>query len=1548
MKSNNKSNNRNMPKILFPLIFLIVLLPLSFAEGALNDYCVTPPFLSQSIPPNVLIVLDNSGSMCDQAYAGSYDPTQFAKICSNDSTKSCTTSADCTSPGVCDSYYYGYFDGPKNYKYTNNGRWEETTDAMTTGTNSNPIASGSFLNWATMRRVEVAKKLLTGGKGNPRSASPGVTVKLDGETGCGSSWNFQKDYDTSAGNLIYPFAGDYRFTRSSDDLDASPISGGTSTFYTYPTSDISVPAGWSEFPSAGGVTAWDKVDEAPSDIDTTYIQNNNTTSPVILGYTYTQTEPVGTITVTVKVRAKQTASGAVRKLRGVLRIDGTDYESNTSNLTTSYATYSFTWTSNPAGGAWTWDQIKAIAGSGNLQGFGVKADAGYTSRYPRVTQVYLDVSVASPDGSFNTIVDKGSVNATGIIDTLSSDVRFGLAYYNTSEGAYVKTYVDFGATTSMQTSIDGMIPSTMTPLAETLYEMTRYFRQDSPYYSNSPADYQKGSVQIGYDPYWYKYSTLDASLADQYVPCAKSFVLFLTDGESTQDTSIPGTSTSPPYAACSLTNIKACSGYGGSPNNPNPRFAGTSIGTPYSSSGSDYLIDVAYWARTNDMRPGTETDVPTTWRQSIPGTQNVTLYSVYMFGRGSTLLKDAAIYGGFNDLNGNNKPDCTTIPAECYRDTDGDGVVRSDGTDDPLTYYEGDDGYALETSITSAISAILKRVSSGTAASVLASGEGSGANLVQAVFYPKKSFGTTEIDWIGSLKNLWYYVDPFFANSSIREDTLQETPDRKLNLINDYIAQLYFDTTSQTTKARRFQDTDGDGAADITKTTVAYEDLGNIWEAGILLWSRTSARTIKTTTGSGLIDFSTANEATLRSYLQAADAAEGAKIINYISGTDQSGYRNRTVAIDLNGDGDTADAGESAKVWKLGDILNSTPKISSWLPLNSYNTTYSDTIYQSFIDASAYANRGMVFAGGNDGMLHAFKLGKLELPNDSHTDTCTFGTYDRACLSNPTGYLGGSSIPLGQEMWAFIPKNVLPYLKYIADPNYCHIYSVDMAPVIFDASINIDTAAAGQLAACSNTAYSDYWKCKKSVNSWKTILIGGMRTGGASKPKNVNCSTATPDSVCAPVEVGGASVGYSSYFALDVTDQSNPKLLWEYSHPELGFATTGPAVVRIKSRTAGVTNSTPDEDTNGRWFVAFGSGPTGPVSSGDSQFLGHSDQKMRLFVLDLKTGVLATTNPIDTGITFAFAGSMLNAAHDSDTDYQDDAVYIPYVKKCTATNNICANDTWTNGGIGRLLTKEDLDGNDVSSTGSTALNPYNWAWNRVIDDVGPVTSAVARLEKKSAGLMWLYFGTGRYYFAGAAGDDPNNLRALFGIKDPCFSTSGFDTNCTTPRTFCTTPCTNPSACTEPLPCGELTNVTNVANTPSNPDDASFKGWYINLPASAGASFAERVITDPLATSSGVVFFTTFAPNSDICAFGGSTYLWGVKYNTGGAPGASLKGKALIQTSTGAIEHVDLSTALSGSGGRKTPAFTGVPPTAQGLSIISPPPPVERILHIRER
>jgi type IV pilus assembly protein PilY1 len=144
--------------------------------------------------------------------------------------------------------------------------------------------------------------------------------------------------------------------------------------------------------------------------------------------------------------------------------------------------------------------------------------------------------------------------------------------------------------------------------------------------------------------------------------------------------------------------------------------------------------------------------------------------------------------------------------------------------------------------------------------------------------------------------------------------------------------------------------------------------------------------------------------------------------------------------------------------------------------------------------------------------------------------------------------------------------------------------------------------------------------------------------------------------------------------------------------------------------------------------------------------------------------------------------------------------------------------------------------------------------------------------------------------------------------------------------------------------GQLSSV-NVTSSTGVQDD---EGWYINLDTSLGSYRAERVITDPLTTTTGIVFFTTYKPYNDVCSYGGKSFIWALKYDTGAAPGALLKGVALLQVSTGSIEQVDLSTAFTEKSGRRTGALEGVPPTSQGLSLMTTPPPVKRVIHMRER
>ncbi len=201
-------------------------------------------------------------------------------------------------------------------------------------------------------------------------------------------------------------------------------------------------------------------------------------------------------------------------------------------------------------------------------------------------------------------------------------------------------------------------------------------------------------------------------------------------------------------------------------------------------------------------------------------------------------------------------------------------------------------------------------------------------------------------------------------------------------------------------------------------------------------------------------------------------------------------------------------------------------------------------------------------------------------------------------------------------------------------------------------------------------------------------------------------------------------------------------------------------------------------------------------------------------------------------------------------------------------------------------------------------------------------------------------------------DDATAQRHLYGVKDPCFTYGN------TINPSCATTVSEASLQT-------VTDATIIDEAIAN--YSGFQGWKIELDTAASVDYvgtgaksyqAERVITDPRTTESGVAFFTTFRPYGDDCAIGGRTFLWGVRYNTGGLPPYALQGRALIQVSTASVEQLDLGDAFSRSvsgavstlhrGGRRSFALEGVPPTAQGLSLQVSPSALKRVLHMKER
>lgn len=160
----------------------------------------------------------------------------------------------------------------------------------------------------------------------------------------------------------------------------------------------------------------------------------------------------------------------------------------------------------------------------------------------------------------------------------------------------------------------------------------------------------------------------------------------------------------------------------------------------------------------------------------------------------------------------------------------------------------------------------------------------------------------------------------------------------------------------------------------------------------------------------------------------------------------------------------------------LGDIVNANPLFSSGgdnfglylLERVSGFATYDDYLIGTTKPWQKGNRTDMIYAGVNDGMLHAF-LGE--------------GNTSPGCVA-------GSGSCEGEELFAYVPKAVYNNLPTLTDPNYTHRYYVDNGPEQGDAYID--------------------WGDVDSPR-WGTALVGTLGGGGKgifaldiSDPTNFN------------------------------------------------------------------------------------------------------------------------------------------------------------------------------------------------------------------------------------------------------------------------------------------------------------------------------------------------------------------------------------------------------------------------------------------------------------
>jgi type IV pilus assembly protein PilY1 len=608
-------------------------------------------------------------------------------------------------------------------------------------------------------------------------------------------------------------------------------------------------------------------------------------------------------------------------------------------------------------------------------------------------------------------------------------------------------------------------------------------------------------------------------------------------------------------------------------------------------------------------------------------------------------MMKAARAGGFIDLNGDGNTGGSTSNTNPDAFV-GDPEWDEDENNIPDTYFEAQNGAEIEEKIMRAIADIFSRTASGTAASAIYNARSGEGAIYQAIFFTESEAAplTAEtVKWYGNVHSL--FVDEY---GNIREDT---NANDTLDLDSDYIIEFDEDTI----KAKRY---DYNPISD-TKTYVneiEITDLKFIWDS--LSWlsdptmdvttqraysSNASQRYIfidKINTSSvvsmnnvdstNIMDFTPdfVNDAANNNYfflnpymtydhddnpgtsevglIEAQMISEAQNIIRFIRGEEglsETGtgipYRNRS--LDTDGDG------SYDKVFRLGDIIRSTPTIVS-APMENYDLIYKDYSYGVF--KKKYLNRRTVaYVGANDGMFHAFNGGFYDIDNhkfDTRPKKLDDGTSSWIPDTNYTNY------SLGAELWAYVPISLLPHLKWLKESSSdnAHVYYVDLKPRVFDANIFTDDA--------------------DHPGGWGTVLIGGIRLGGA--PIGVDTDN---DGTC--------DLNFRpTYFALDITNpEVAPSLLWSFSHDNLGFTTCYPTPIRVKDK----------------WFIVIGSGPDDfeATHKEDGSFIeyGGSNRTASVYIINASNGNLEREFIMDSN---SFMSDPI--AVDFDLDWTGDAIYI--------------------------------------------------------------------------------------------------------------------------------------------------------------------------------------------------------------------------------------------------------------------------------------------------
>ncbi len=347
------------------------------------------------------------------------------------------------------------------------------------------------------------------------------------------------------------------------------------------------------------------------------------------------------------------------------------------------------------------------------------------------------------------------------------------------------------------------------------------------------------------------------------------------------------------------------------------------------------------------------------------------------------------------------------------------------------------------------------------------------------------------------------------------------------------------------------------------------------------------------------------------------------------------------------------------RYWKLGDINHSTPAVVG--PPDG-DPSLMGSGYAEF-KQSLSTRRKVIYVGANDGMLHCF-------------DAAT-----------------------GEELWAFIPYNLLPKLK-------------EMWPV--DKALNLRYFARRAYIDSSPTVEDVY------INGqWRTVLVCGQGEGNGQAPDG---------------QTNIRNNNYYYYFALDITDPLDPVPLWEFAGVRLrgsqrnyymsnGQTWSVPYIAKVNISGAPT------------WVAFVGSGYAHPADAGYAAYIGNTFTAIKIE---------------DGSVVYNYRITDIDSSKSNNSGNPFPNIYVSIPGSPNGADFIRDSNSL---GFVDYVYFGDMDGR-VWRLDVTSGNPNNWQMTQVYRDrcLYPIiTKPEIWLGETTAGSNYpkIYFGTGGHEAAPA-------------------------------------------------------------------------------------------------------------------------------------------------------------------------------------------------------